>query len=262
MAKCPKCHSDSVRKSRKQSKKAHNHGFFRVTLRCDECGYRFSGVDLGAVALSLTSLGFFLAFVSYVFAPREHAPRYQAQPDSTASAVSVGPKSTSYLGRVQIERLSGAAEEGDAEAQLELATVLADEYASSGDSSLQRSSDKWLRLAAAQGLPEAQFQLGGRFRLGQGVVQDFEQATAWFRQAADQGLATAMYTLGEMIRSGQGTEQNYVDAYVWLNLAAARGDKRATEARDQIVTLLSTDQLNEAQRRSRGLDETIPRIVE
>ncbi|MEM6302566.1 MAG: tetratricopeptide repeat protein [Pseudomonadota bacterium] len=170
--------------------------------------------------------------------------------------------STSYLGQVQIERLSGAAEEGDAESQMKLALVLANEYETSGDKELQQSSEKWLRLAAAQGLPEAQHHMGDRFREGSGVVQDFSQAARWYQQAADQGFAGSMYALGEMMRVGQGVAQSYADAYIWLNLAAARGDVRAQDAREQIVTLLSTAQLNDAQRHSRELDEAIPRYIE
>ncbi|MEM6486201.1 MAG: tetratricopeptide repeat protein [Pseudomonadota bacterium] len=156
--------------------------------------------------------------------------------------------------------MSSAAEEGEANAQMKLALVLTEEFETSGDSSLQRSADKWLKLAAAQGLPDAQKHLGDRFRTGNGVVQDFSQAVDWYQQAADQGLPSAMYSLGEMIRTGQGVEQNYVDAYVWLNLAAARGDKRAQDSRGQIVSLLSTSQLNDAQRRARELDDTIPQV--
>ena len=53
---------------------------------------------------------------------------------------------------------------------------------------------KWYRLAANQGLAEAQNNLGDMYRAGQGLTQDDAEAVKWYRLAADQGFAEAQDT--------------------------------------------------------------------
>ena len=48
---------------------------------------------------------------------------------------------------------------------------------------------KWYRLAAEQGLAEAQNKLGALYGDGKGVPQDYTEAAKWYRLAAEQGLA-------------------------------------------------------------------------
>ena len=50
---------------------------------------------------------------------------------------------------------------------------------------------KWFRLAAEQGLAEAQNDLGYMYKEGQGVTQDYKEALKWYRLAAEQGHAEA-----------------------------------------------------------------------
>ena len=54
---------------------------------------------------------------------------------------------------------------------------------------------KWYRLAADQGVAEAQFALGAMYEQGQGVPQDYEEAVKWWRLAAEQKLEVAQYNL-------------------------------------------------------------------
>ena len=44
---------------------------------------------------------------------------------------------------------------------------------------------------------------------GQGVVQDYAEAEKWFRLAAAQGIANAQYNLGVLYHYGQGVVQDY-----------------------------------------------------
>ena len=46
-----------------------------------------------------------------------------------------------------------------------------------------------IRPLAAQGLADAQYNLGGMYVKGEGVPQDYAEAARWFRCAADQGIA-------------------------------------------------------------------------
>src|SRR5438105_12974537 len=58
---------------------------------------------------------------------------------------------------------------------------------------LYLAEDKYLealyfyRLAAGQGLSEAQCALGNMYRYGQGVTQDYNEAIRWYRLAAIKG---------------------------------------------------------------------------
>jgi len=171
----------------------------------------------------------------------------------------VNPETQNYIGPAAMEGLAEGAQAGDAEAQFALAMALAGRYERTGDVALQVESQQWLEASATQNHARAQNELGNRHVTGRGVVQDFAQAADWYRKAAEQGDAEAMYGLGELMESGWGVDESLVEAYVWLNLASARGEKRANEARRQVLGRLSKEQLNEAQRRSRELDERIPR---
>ena len=64
-----------------------------------------------------------------------------------------------------------------------------------------------LRVRAWQGDPEAQFDLGYAYFVGEGVPQDEAEAAWWVRLAADQGYAAAQYDLQVMYRDGPGVPQ-------------------------------------------------------
>jgi TPR repeat protein len=82
------------------------------------------------------------------------------------------------------------------------------------------------------------------------------------RLAADQGLGEAQHNLGVMYGTGAGVPQDYVQAHMWLNLAASRrtGEDRETSVslRDQIAEELTPDDLSEAQRLAREWDAAHP----
>jgi len=56
----------------------------------------------------------------------------------------------------------------------------------------------WNRIAAEQGYPDAQYNLGVMYENGQGIAKDEAQAVAWYRKAAEQGFAPAQFNLGVM----------------------------------------------------------------
>lgn len=108
--------------------------------------------------------------------------------------------------------------------------------------------------AAERGRSSAQVELGFRYQLGQGVPQNYELAASWYQRAAGQGHPRAQHLLGLLFDRGLGVERNHVDALMWLNLAAAavRGRDRENYARirDAVMTKMSLDEINEAQRRA------------
>lgn len=82
---------------------------------------------------------------------------------------------------------------------------------------------------------------------GQGVPQDYAKAVHWFRKAADQRLAPAQFFLGIVYGLGRRVPKDDVLAYMWLNLAASSGHKNTAESRDSLATLMTPEQVAEAQ---------------
>jgi TPR repeat protein len=77
--------------------------------------------------------------------------------------------------------------------------------------------------------------------------------------AAMQGVGSAQWVLGMMYQSGEGLPQDFVQAHMWFNLAAANADSsfakgRETVAmlRDSLATLMTPDQIAEAQTLARN----------
>ena len=91
--------------------------------------------------------------------------------------------------------------------------------------------------------------LGDKYAIGEGVPQDFKEAAKWYRLAAAQGLAGAQFELGLMYEKGQGVLQDYVKAHAWLNMAAVQ--RRAVWAgqyKDRLESKMSPYQLAQAHR--------------
>ena len=78
----------------------------------------------------------------------------------------------------------------------------------------------WLREAAEQGDPAAQFNLGMLYETGQGVPQNYAEAVKWYRESAERGYPAAQFNLGVFYETGQVVPQDYAEAAKWY-LAAA-----------------------------------------
>ena len=113
----------------------------------------------------------------------------------------------------------------------------------------------WYRRAAEQGHAAAQYGLGVLYGTGEGVPQDYVEAVAWYRRAAEQGEAQAQFNLGVRYGTGEGVPQDYVEAHMWLNLAASRSSgeqrERVVTARDAVAERMTPADLSEAQRLAR-----------
>ncbi len=84
-----------------------------------------------------------------------------------------------------------------------------------------------LKDAAEKGDPRAQFSLGHFYLLGNGVTQDFRQATNWLRKAAEQDNPGAEFELGYFYSGGKGASPDYREAAKWLRKAAEHNDDLA-----------------------------------
>ena len=78
----------------------------------------------------------------------------------------------------------------------------------------------------------------------------------WYRLAAAQGLADAQVNLGVMYDNGLGVPQDDVQAHMWFNLAALRrtgeARERAVQGRDAAAARMTPAQIAEAQRLARA----------
>lgn len=82
-----------------------------------------------------------------------------------------------------------------------------------------------LQRRAEAGDARAQYLLSLRYRQGDGVKQDQQEANHWLKRAANNGDADAQYWLGERYYDGwMGIKKDRTAAHVWLDKAAAHGD--------------------------------------
>lgn len=115
---------------------------------------------------------------------------------------------------------------GDANALLDLAGIGRSVGRLAGDGSHWLTL-KWLRARAEHGDRTAQYELGVRHALGQGVRRSDARAAQWFRAAAAQGDPAAANDLGVLAAEGSGVPQSYSNAQRWFEAAARRGFPQA-----------------------------------
>jgi TPR repeat protein len=130
------------------------------------------------------------------------------------------PGQTTEADRQQFEAVKRQADQGDANAQLRLATFYSNGIGVARD---QRKAVKWLREASEQGLARAQCLLGLDYANGEGVKMDKIEGARWMRRAADQGLAEAQFDLGMCYAKGEGVDRSPVVAVEWYRKAASQG---------------------------------------
>jgi TPR repeat protein len=135
------------------------------------------------------------------------------------------------------------AEEGDADAQLSLASLLLtgqgglrtpkttewmrnlDRFLSTGQCGYESAEAvEWIRKAADQSQPRAQYLLGLMFFGGSaGLPKDKAKGAEWLGKSADQGEAVAQNALGMMYERGEGMPRDYAQAVKWYGKAAEQG---------------------------------------
>jgi hypothetical protein len=109
------------------------------------------------------------------------------------------------------------------------------------------------REAAAQGNAPAQNYLGLMYMNGTGVNTDYAQALNWYNKAAAQGNYSGECNLGIMYDRGLGVPKDKVTAYMWYILATQSGSPLAPKNAKLLAPQMTSQQLNEAQRRANTL---------
>ncbi len=97
-------------------------------------------------------------------------------------------------------------------------------------------------LAAEQGEPRAQYNLGVCYKFGVGVPKDYNEAVKWYRLAAQQGHPQAQCNLGVCYANGEGVVKDLEEAYFWFSLAEVNGNKTAAENRALLENELTDEQ--------------------
>lgn len=80
-------------------------------------------------------------------------------------------------------------------------------------------------------------------------------AMPFLHNAAQAGDTEAQFRLGQMLTRGEGGEQDYVQAHAWLNIAATGGHSKAADLRATVTTLMTSQEVAEAQSIARAFFE-------
>ncbi|WP_319411405.1 peptidoglycan-binding protein [uncultured Cohaesibacter sp.] len=81
--------------------------------------------------------------------------------------------------------------------------------------------------AADSGNTLAQFELGRRFTVGEGVDSDLGVAASWFEKAAKLNMPQAQYSLANLYEKGQGVRKDLQVSRLWYQRAAEQGNVKS-----------------------------------
>jgi uncharacterized protein len=117
---------------------------------------------------------------------------------------------------------------------------------------------KWLKLAADQNNAYGAYYLGRLM-----ADRDYTKAPALYKIAADQGLPQAQYFYAKTLKDGRGVPQDRFTAYVWFTIAADAGYATAgTDLRElNNSDSLTSNQISEAKAKARELEQVVIRAV-
>lgn len=82
----------------------------------------------------------------------------------------------------------------------------------------------WYRKSASKGYSNAQYSIGVRYYLGNGIEQNIDEALKWFKLAAEKGHADSAANCSYILQSIEGAES---DAAHYKELAAKLGSAEA-----------------------------------
>ena len=170
-----------------------------------------------------------------------HAPLSRADFDAGMAAYEKGDWDTA------LRESRAGADQGDRRAQYLLGLIHDHGRGIAEDNEV---AIHWYREAATQGHTGALYALGQIYSSDRDIAKDDDAAARWFRLAAEQGDAKAQLRLGVKYYAGKGVRKNYTLAYMWYTLAAPESGPVAEKYLDHITTLMTPEELTEAQRRA------------
>jgi TPR repeat protein len=120
------------------------------------------------------------------------------------------------------------------------------------------SAQKWLKIAAGQN------NAYGAYYLGRVMAdKDYTKAPALYKIAADQGLPQAQYFYAKTLKDGRGIPLDRFSAYVWFTISADAGYALAGADLNEIESggNLTTDQVSQAKAKARDMEQVVIRAV-
>ena len=125
-----------------------------------------------------------------------------------------------------LELKTAAANAGVAEAAAQLGTQYREGRGGVARDPVEAA--RWFTVAAENGVPQAQYNLGLMYYRGEGVPRQLYEALKWMRQAAAGGHLPAQRAVGQLYLTGLDTMgQDLQEARTWLTSAASRGDRES-----------------------------------
>jgi hypothetical protein len=109
---------------------------------------------------------------------------------------------------------------------------------------LQAASIEQLHPMAEKGDSAAQYALGLRYAIGEGVKLNEVEAVRWFTKAAEKGNVAAQSKLGSLYYSGRGVPQDPNRAYFWMVVASSGGDDASRALAPFVKARLSRAQVS------------------
>jgi TPR repeat protein len=158
-------------------------------------------------------------------------------------------------GQVSLDLYKKAAQQGDP-----LAAWLAGRryYLGIGVAKDLDAARKWLKMAADQNNAFGAYYLGRLMS-----DRDATKAQALFKIAADQGLPQAQYLYGKALKDGRGIAVDRVGAYVWLTIAADAGYSASGVDLNELQTSgsLTLEDIAQARNKAREMEQMVVRAV-
>jgi TPR repeat protein len=117
---------------------------------------------------------------------------------------------------------------------------------------------KWLKIAADQNSAYGAYYLGRLM-----ADSDFTKAPKLYKIAADQGLPQAQYFYAKTLKDGRGIAQDRFNAYIWYTIAVDAGYANAGSDLNELDRggFLTTDQMSEAKAKARDMEQVVIRAV-
>lgn len=122
----------------------------------------------------------------------------------------------------------------------------------------REAARKWLKLSADQNNAYGAYYLGRLM-----MDKDYTKAPALFKIAADQGLPQAQYFYAKTLKDGRGIPQDRFTDYVWYTIAADAGYALAGADLNEIDGggYLTMDQISQAKAKARDMEQVVIRAV-
>jgi TPR repeat protein len=117
---------------------------------------------------------------------------------------------------------------------------------------------KWLKLSADQNNAYGAYYLGRLMS-----DRDYTKAPALYKIAAEQGLPQAQYFYGKALKDGRGVPQDRFAAYVWYTIAVDAGYSGAGADLNELDGggYLTMDQIGQAKVKARDMEQVVIRAV-